>query len=146
MSDDAYPARGAKNEKRHKSFFERLAGMFEAEPETQEQLLEILHGAHEALHDIEHLLIVAVRVRLGRYVARGRRPYNQRPSVEQHGWQFCGGNDYAPRVVHGVVFPAVGCHGSPLPAGTHGVFLDAERLDFAGKLCGGLAGMPTLQQ
>ena len=28
-----------------------------------------------------------------------------------YGWQFCGGNDYAPRVVHGVVFPAVGCHG-----------------------------------
>lgn len=63
-----------------------------------------------------------------------------------YGWQFCGGNDYAPRVVHGVVFPAVGCHGIPLPAGTHGVFLDAERLDFAGKLCGGLAGMPTLRQ
>lgn len=64
----------------------------------------------------------------------------------EYGWQFCGGNDYAPRVVHGVVFPAVGCHGIPLPAGTHGVFLDAERLDFAGKLCGGLAGMPTLRQ
>ena len=47
MSDDSYPSRSAKSTKHHKSFFERLAGMFDAEPETQEQLLEILHGAHE---------------------------------------------------------------------------------------------------
>ena len=47
MSDDSYSSRGVKTVKRHKSFFERLADMFDAEPETQEQLLEILHSAHE---------------------------------------------------------------------------------------------------
>lgn len=50
----------------------------------------------------------------------GGRPWRKPGPI--YGWKFCGGNDYAPRVVHGVVFPAVGCHGSPLPAGTHGVF------------------------
>jgi magnesium and cobalt transporter len=50
MSDDANPtftALGGHSAKRQKSFFERLAGLFDAEPETQEQLLEILHSAHE---------------------------------------------------------------------------------------------------
>ena len=71
MSDDAYPARGAKNEKRHKSFFERLAGMFEAEPETQEQLLEILHGAHERdLLDDDALSIIEGTLQISTLRAR----------------------------------------------------------------------------
>lgn len=64
MSDDT-PSRGAKT-KTPKSFFDRLAGLFEAEPETQEQLLDILHGAHDrqlldddALSMIEGALQVA---------------------------------------------------------------------------------------
>ncbi len=36
--------------------------------------------------------------------------------------------------------------GSLSQPGRTAFFLDAERLDFAGKLCGGLAGMPTLRQ
>ena len=71
MSDDAYPSRGAKNEKRHKSFFERLAGMFDAEPETQEQLLEILHGAHERdLLDDDALSIIEGTLQIATLRAR----------------------------------------------------------------------------
>ncbi len=71
MSDDTYPSRGAKVEKRHKSFFERLAGMFEAEPETQEQLLEILHGAHErSLLDDDALSIIEGTLQIATLQAR----------------------------------------------------------------------------
>ena len=42
MSDD-YPKRGAKP----KTLFERFSALFDSEPETQEQLLDILHGARE---------------------------------------------------------------------------------------------------
>ncbi|MFB0949014.1 MAG: magnesium/cobalt efflux protein, partial [Burkholderiaceae bacterium] len=71
MSEDAYPARGAKNEKRHKSFVERVAGMFEAEPETQEQLLEILHGAHERdLLDDDALSIIEGTLQISTLRAR----------------------------------------------------------------------------
>ena len=71
MSDDAYPSRGAKNEKRHKSFFERLAGLFDAEPETQEQLLEILHGAHERdLLDDDALSIIEGTLQIATLRAR----------------------------------------------------------------------------
>lgn len=50
MSDDVnstFNALGSKAIKRNKTFFERLVNLFDAEPETQEQLLEILHSAHE---------------------------------------------------------------------------------------------------
>ena len=71
MSDDAYPSRGAKTEKRHKSFFERLAGMFDAEPETQEQLLEILHSAHErALLDDDALSMIEGAMQVSTMQAR----------------------------------------------------------------------------
>ena len=42
MSDDS-PIRGTK----HKTLFERFSALFDSEPETREQLLEILHGARE---------------------------------------------------------------------------------------------------
>ncbi len=42
MSDD-YPKRGVKP----KTLFERFSALFDSEPETQEQLLDILHGARE---------------------------------------------------------------------------------------------------
>ena len=71
MSDDSYPSRGAKTEKRHKSFFERLAGMFDAEPETQEQLLEILHSAHErALLDDDALSMIEGAMQVSTMQAR----------------------------------------------------------------------------
>lgn len=61
MSDDS-PTRGAKP----KTIFERFSALFETEPETREQLLEILHGARErelidddALSMIEGALQVA---------------------------------------------------------------------------------------
>ncbi|TDR32779.1 HlyC/CorC family transporter [Hydromonas duriensis] len=61
MSDD-HPKRGSKP----KSFFQRFSALFDSEPETQEQLLEILHGARErglidddALSMIEGALQVA---------------------------------------------------------------------------------------
>lgn len=71
MSDDSYPTRGAKSEKRHKSFFERLAGLFEAEPETQEQLLEILHSARERhLLDDDALSIIEGALQISNLRAR----------------------------------------------------------------------------
>ncbi len=71
MSDDSYPTRGAKSEKRHKSFFERLAGLFEAEPETQEQLLEILHSARERhLLDDDALSIIEGALQISNLLAR----------------------------------------------------------------------------
>ena len=71
MSDDNYPSRGAKTNKHHKSFFERLAGLFEAEPETQEQLLEILHGAHDrSLLDDDALSIIEGTLQIATLRAR----------------------------------------------------------------------------
>ena len=63
-----------------------------------------------------------------------------------YGRQFCGGNGFAARMVHGAVFSAGGGHGRVIPAGARGVFLDAECLAPAGRLCGGLAGGPALPQ
>ena len=60
--------------------------------------------------------------------------------------KLCGGNSFAAKLVHGVVFPAGGSYGGSFPTGPRSVLLDTERLDFAGKLCGGLAGMPGLPQ
>ena len=71
MSDDSYPQRGSKTEKRQRNFFERLAGLFEAEPETQEQLLEILHSAHErALLDDDALAIIEGALQIASLKAR----------------------------------------------------------------------------
>ena len=41
---------------------------------------------------------------------------------------------------------AGGDHGGYFPAGTDGILLDAERLDFAGKLCNDLDDMSALPE